>query len=206
VLLLITRIRRRLSSAHLVAALALAFAVAGGTALALPGKNNVDSGDIKNATVRGADVRNNSLTGADVKALTGADINEASLNIQLPTPPPSGVQSISTKLGPNQTASISSGSFTISETTDASGSCHLERITAREAGRYGEADLETPRLAEPQDPIAAGATEELDVLDVEGDYGQVWAMADDGGGGGTFSIVFDDVGGRCVFVATAVSA
>jgi hypothetical protein len=201
-----TRLLRRLSGAHLMAALALAFAVAGGTALALPGKNSVDSGDIRNATVRGADVRNNSLTGADVKGLTGADINEASLDIQLPTPPPSGVQSLSTKLGPNGMATISAGGFTISEITDASGSCNREEITAHEAGRFGEADLETPRLAVPLNPIAAGSTEPLVALDVEGDYGQVWAIADDGSGGGTFSLAFEDVGGNCVFVATAISA
>jgi hypothetical protein len=201
-----TRLLRRLSGAHLMAALALAFAVAGGTALALPGKNSVDSGDIKNATVRGVDVRNNSLTGADIKGLTGADIKEASLDIELPTPPASGVQSLSTKLGPNGMASISAGGFTISEITDASGSCNLERITASEAGRYGEADFETPRLAEPLNPIAAGATEPLVALDVEGDYGQVWAIPDDGSGGGTFSLAFEDVGGSCVFVATAISA
>jgi hypothetical protein len=195
-----------ISSAHVIATIALIVTVAGGTALALPGKNSVNSGDIKNGTVRGVDVRNNSLTGADVKGLTGADINEASLNIQLPTPPPSGVQSLSTRLSPNQTASISAGGFTISETTDASGSCNREEITAREAGRFGEADFETPRLAEPLEAIAAGATKPLDTLDVEGDYGQVWAMADDGSGGGTFSIVFEDVGGGCVFVATAISA
>jgi hypothetical protein len=203
---MIKRFRLRLSSAHLIATIALVAALAGGTALALPGKNSVNSGDIKNGAVRGVDVRNNSLSGADIKELRGHDINEASLNIQLPTPPPSGVQSLSTKLGPNEMASISAGGFTISETTDASGSCHIEKITAREAGRYGEADLETPRLAEPLNPIAAGATEELAALDVEGDYGQVWAMADDGSGGGTFSLVFDDVGGGCVFVATAISA
>jgi hypothetical protein len=203
---MIGKIRSNVSSAHLIATAALVFALGGGLALASVPKNSVNSTKVKNDTLKGVDVHNNSLTGADVKGLTGADINEASLNIELPTPPASGVQSLSTKLGPTQTAMISAGGFTIRETTDASGSCNVEEITASEAGRFGEADLETPRIAEPLDPIAAGATEGLDTLDVEGDYGEVWAIPDDGSGGGTFSLAFDDVGGGCVFVATAISA
>lgn len=62
-----------------------------GTAVALPGKNRVDSGDIKQNTIRSFDVRdnhlrskdirNNSLTGQDVRnnSLRGADIVESSL-------------------------------------------------------------------------------------------------------------------------------
>lgn len=38
----------------------------GSTALALPGKNSVDSGDIKNGAVKTADVANDGLTGADI--------------------------------------------------------------------------------------------------------------------------------------------
>jgi hypothetical protein len=37
-----------------------------GTAVALPGRNTVDSGDIKNRTIRGRDVRGNTLTGLDI--------------------------------------------------------------------------------------------------------------------------------------------
>jgi hypothetical protein len=60
-----------------------------GTAVALPGTNSVDSGDIKNGAVksgdvknnnlRSGDVRNNTLRGADVRnnSLTGADVNES---------------------------------------------------------------------------------------------------------------------------------
>src|SRR5918994_7381422 len=112
---MIERIRSQLSSAHLIGVAALLFAVGGGLALASVPKNSVNSAKVKNNTLKGVDVRNNSLTGADVRGLTGADIDEASLDIQLPSPPPSGVQSISTKLGPNQKASISAGGFTISE-------------------------------------------------------------------------------------------
>ena len=67
-------------------------AALGGTAVALPGKNTVDSGDIKNAqvktqdirnnTVRGKDIRTGTVTGSDVRdnTLTGADINESTLS------------------------------------------------------------------------------------------------------------------------------
>jgi hypothetical protein len=59
--------------------------------VALPGKNTVDSGDIKNGQVKAKDlgrssvtsakVKNNALTGADVldDSLTGADIGESTL-------------------------------------------------------------------------------------------------------------------------------
>ena len=86
---------RRPSPAMAVAFVALLAALSG-TAVALPGINTVDSGDIKNSTIRskdvrnnnlkGSDVRNGSLTGTDVKndSLTGADINESTLG-QVPS-------------------------------------------------------------------------------------------------------------------------
>jgi hypothetical protein len=62
-----------------------------GSAIALPGTNSVDSGDIKNNSVQSKDVRNNNLRSGDVRnntlksadvrnnSLTGADINESAL-------------------------------------------------------------------------------------------------------------------------------
>jgi hypothetical protein len=86
---------RRLTSMRPSGAMAVAFvallAALSGTAIALPGTNSVDSGDIKNSAVktkdiknndvRSGDVRNSTLKGADVKnnSLTGLDINESSL-------------------------------------------------------------------------------------------------------------------------------
>jgi hypothetical protein len=82
--------KRRPSPAMAVAFVALLAALSG-TAVALPGKNSVDSADIKNKQVKGKDlasnavtsakIKNNSITGADVldDSLTGADINESSL-------------------------------------------------------------------------------------------------------------------------------
>jgi hypothetical protein len=81
---------RRPSPALAVAFVALVAALSG-TAVALPGKNTVDSGDIKKNAVRSADIknggaasadlRNNGVTSADVRdnALTGTDIDEASI-------------------------------------------------------------------------------------------------------------------------------
>jgi hypothetical protein len=86
---------RRPSPAMGVAFVALLAALSG-TAVALPGVNTVDSGDIKNGQVKNKDIRKNavtskkvkngSLTGADVKndSLTGADINESTLG-QVPS-------------------------------------------------------------------------------------------------------------------------
>jgi hypothetical protein len=86
---------RRPSPAMAVAFVALLAALSG-TAVALPGINTVDSGDIKNGQVKNKDIRKNavtgkkvkngSLTGADVKndSLTGADINESTLG-QVPS-------------------------------------------------------------------------------------------------------------------------
>ena len=86
---------RRPSPAAAIAFVALLAALSG-TAIALPGKNTVDSGDIKNGAVtskdiknngvRSGDVRNSTLAGADVRndSLTGADVNESTLG-QVPS-------------------------------------------------------------------------------------------------------------------------
>jgi hypothetical protein len=85
----------RPSPAMAVAFVALLAALSG-TAIALPGTNSVDSGDIKNNVVRSKDVRNNNLRGKDVRngslggadvrnnSLTGLDINESTLG-QVPS-------------------------------------------------------------------------------------------------------------------------
>jgi hypothetical protein len=86
---------RRLTDRRPTPAMAVAFvallAALSGTAIALPGTNTVDSGDIKNNTIRSRDIRNNdvrtqdirngTVSGTDVRddSLTGADILESSL-------------------------------------------------------------------------------------------------------------------------------
>jgi hypothetical protein len=86
---------RRPSPAMAVAFVALLAALSG-TAVALPGTNTVDSGDIKNGQVKNKDIRNNAVTGGKVKdgavksadvgddSLTGTDINESTLG-QVPS-------------------------------------------------------------------------------------------------------------------------
>jgi hypothetical protein len=91
---------RRLIGSRPSPAMAVAFvallAALSGTAIALPGTNSVDSGDIKNNSVKSKDVRNNNLRSGDVRnntlksvdvrnnSLTGADINESTLG-QVPS-------------------------------------------------------------------------------------------------------------------------
>jgi hypothetical protein len=86
---------RRPSPAMAVAFAALLAALSG-TAVALPGKNTVDSGDIKKNAVRSADIKNGAAGTKDIKnndvrsgdvrnnTLTGADINESTLG-QVPS-------------------------------------------------------------------------------------------------------------------------
>lgn len=88
-------IARRPSPAMGVAFVALLAALSG-TAVALPGTNAVDSGDIKNNAVASKDIRNNNVnsrdlrngtvTGTDTRddSLTGLDIDESTLG-QVPS-------------------------------------------------------------------------------------------------------------------------
>ena len=63
-----TRIRGHLRSN--IYGLIAVFIALGGTAVALPGRNTVDSGDIRNAQVKSVDVAQNTLTGGDIKEAT----------------------------------------------------------------------------------------------------------------------------------------
>jgi hypothetical protein len=89
------RFFRRPSPAMAVAFIALLAALSG-TAVALPGRNTVDSGDLKRGAVKAGDIGRNAVTGpkirngsvgsADVRndGLTGTDINESALG-QVPS-------------------------------------------------------------------------------------------------------------------------
>ena len=77
-----TKFRNRITS-HLrrnVLAVAALFIVLGGTAVALPGKNSVDSGDIRNKTVKTKDIAKQAVTEKKLadNAVTGAKADEAS--------------------------------------------------------------------------------------------------------------------------------
>jgi hypothetical protein len=71
---------RRPSPAMAVAFVALLAAV-GGTATALPGKNTVDSGDIKKGAVKRSEIARNAVNGRKVakNSITGADVKEGTL-------------------------------------------------------------------------------------------------------------------------------
>ena len=66
------RILDRLTYANVLSTLLAFVVLGGGTAVALDGKNTVDSGDVVNSTLKGKDVKDNTVT--------GADIDEASLS------------------------------------------------------------------------------------------------------------------------------
>jgi hypothetical protein len=64
-------VRSRPSPAMIVALVALFIALGGSAvAVSLPGKNSVNSGDVKNNSIRGADIRNNSVTAGDIQLNT----------------------------------------------------------------------------------------------------------------------------------------
>jgi hypothetical protein len=71
---------RRPSPAMIVGFIALVAALSG-TAVALPGINLIDSGDIINGQVKKKDIGKNAVTGKKVKngSLTGADVKDGSL-------------------------------------------------------------------------------------------------------------------------------
>jgi hypothetical protein len=71
---------KRPTPAMAVAFVALLAALSG-SAIALPGTNTVDSGDIKKGAVKAADIGGNAVTSGKVKnnTLTGSDINESKL-------------------------------------------------------------------------------------------------------------------------------
>jgi hypothetical protein len=71
---------RRPSPSMAVAFVALVAAVAG-TASALPGKNTVDSGDIRKGAVKRADIARNAVNGRKVRngSIRGADVREDTL-------------------------------------------------------------------------------------------------------------------------------
>jgi hypothetical protein len=64
---MLKQIGRRTSPATVIACLALFFAIAGGSAIALKGKNTVDSGDIKKGQVKTSDIANNAVTTKKIK-------------------------------------------------------------------------------------------------------------------------------------------
>jgi len=96
------------SPAMAVAFLALLAALCG-TAVALPGRNTVDSGDIRNRQVKVKDIGRNAVTSPKIKtgavgspdvkdgSLSGADINESTLG-QVPSAATAGTANVANSL------------------------------------------------------------------------------------------------------------
>jgi hypothetical protein len=114
---------RRPSPAMAVAFVALLAALSG-TAIALPGRNTVDSGDIINGQVKGKDIRNNAVTGKKVKngaiktldvgddTLTGADVNESTLG-QVPSANAANTANLATTVPDGAIGASKLGSITV---------------------------------------------------------------------------------------------
>lgn len=144
---------RRLAGRHPSPAMVLAFiallAALSGTAIALPGKNRVDSGDIRQNTIRSGDIRNgnvrngdlgrNSVTSGKVRNnnLTGADINEGSLG-QVPSA---------------NTANTANTADTANSANSAGSVDGLGTIPLRRAAPTNGADINTARTAAPKIPL-----------------------------------------------------
>ena len=73
---MLSRIRGRVGSAHLIAVIALVLAITG-TAIALPGRNSVNGQDIKNSAIKSLDVRDNNIRGQDIKESTLGSVPSA---------------------------------------------------------------------------------------------------------------------------------
>jgi hypothetical protein len=67
---MLSKLRENAALAALVVAVLALFVALGGIAGALPGKNGVNSGDIKNNSIKSADVKNDALTGNDIQEST----------------------------------------------------------------------------------------------------------------------------------------
>jgi hypothetical protein len=65
-----SRLKENASLAALALAVIAMFIAIGGVAGALPGKNSVDSADIKKNSVKSSDIKNDGVTGTDVKEST----------------------------------------------------------------------------------------------------------------------------------------
>ena len=127
---------RRPSPAMAVAFIALLAALSG-TAVALPGKNTVDSGDIINGQVKTKDIRNGAVTRKKVKnnavnsakvandSLTGTDINESTLG-QVPS------------ANTANSANTASTATNATNATNASNATNADKLDGRDASDLDE--------------------------------------------------------------------
>jgi hypothetical protein len=214
------KMRARISSAHLIGVVALVFAVAGGTALALPGVNSVNSGDVVNNSLRGKDVRNNSLTGRDVRETTlncGAipsadcsadDVVEGGAGAPVPGAPgapgaAAPTQAFNRLIAAGDSSEVSVGGFRLRANAIAGNTCGFATLIASEPSRWMSFNYTVG--APNQDALAAGGSIPL-ISD--GQMGKVVARADDGSGVAVFEHTLDTntspSGTRCHFAGSAI--
>ena len=76
-------VRERMTYANVVATLALVIAIGGGAALALPGRNTVDSGDVIDNALRARDIRDaaSGSDAVDADRLDGATVEDLAMRI-----------------------------------------------------------------------------------------------------------------------------
>lgn len=107
---MLSRIRTSASPAALVVAVIALFVAIGGVAGALPGKNSVNSGDVKKNSLKSIDLKDDGVTGVDVK--------ENTLDIPATALPPKHVYGFEWSGGPSGSTlpgvqvQNSSGTFT----------------------------------------------------------------------------------------------
>lgn len=89
-------LRRRLSPALVISGIALFAAIGGGAALGLPGKKNIDSNDLKTNVVASKNIKPD--------AVTGADVDEASLTSSTMAASVSATASVTAATEPGTTA------------------------------------------------------------------------------------------------------
>jgi hypothetical protein len=174
---MLTRLRARIGSAHVIATIALFFAIAGGSAIALKGKNSVDSGDLKKNSVTAAKIKKNAVTAAKIKK--------------------SAVNSAKIKDGTVGTADIKDGNVT---TADLAGPQPFHRVGAPGEPPFsngGQNDCIWSKLtAPPLDPLSNPGF-------YKDPFGQVHltgAFTSTDGPGGDGACDTDDVGDETLFI------
>ena len=77
-------VREKLTYANVVSTIALFAVIAGGTAIALPGKKTVQANDMKKNSVKAAAIAANAVAGSEIAdgAVTGADVADGGLSYQ----------------------------------------------------------------------------------------------------------------------------